>query len=348
MSRSPAVIELVDDEGRPVLNGTIEIRSRDGADVVATRDEDGTVPIVFPLEGEYGSALAWLPRGRYEWRAISPTGVPLAWLPLDVVTPDDVGPPGPQGDQGDPGPKGDPGDAGPPGAAGPKGDPGEPGADGQLGPKGDVGDVGPAGPAGPAGAKGDPGIQGPKGDTGDTGDAGPAGPAGAAGAAGPKGDPGAQGSAGADGAQGPKGDKGDPGVAGPAGPKPARATAHLLVAQAIAGSATFNGQVAQRGMRAIRVVASAKCRLRLYTTDAARTADVARARGTDPSPGAGVLMDLALDPGGSPAAPLDYPLDIAVDLHSQEVDGHLAFAVTNLDANAVNLTLDLVYQATED
>lgn len=123
-----------------------------------------------------------------------------------------------------------------------------------------------------------------------------------------------------------------------------RQTKRLAANQDIAGTA--NGLVAQRGMRLLRVVASAKCRLRFYATDAARAADVNRARGVDPADGAGVLMDLALD--ATATAPLDFTLGKPVDMHSEEADRHLPFAISTLDASPINLTLDITYQATED
>lgn len=371
---APLVILLTDESGNVQAGVRVDVYERNPDGTPGNRaagyrseaaTEVGPNPGITDAAGRY---IIWLPRGAYCWTFTVISGddeftspcdpwdalpgrdgsIDADWLSPEAGVQGPQGDPGPKGDKGD---KGDPGEPGAPGAAGPAGADGAPGA---PGPKGDQGDPGDPGPAGAAGAQGEPGLKG---------DAGDPGPAGADGAPGPKGDQGDPGPAGADGAPGPqgdpgpagpKGDAGEPGPAGadgaqgPPGPKPARATVRLLNAQAIAGNATVNGQVAQRGLRAIRVVATAKCRLRFYATDAARAADVARAPGADPANGLGVLLDLVLDPTAADPAPLDYTLDMAVDLHSQEADGHLPFAVSALDAAGINVTLDLTWQATED
>lgn len=115
-------------------------------------------------------------------------------------------------------------------------------------------------------------------------------------------------------------------------------------ATAIIADAVVNGhletQVALKGLRALRLVSTAPCRIRAYGTDAHRDADVARAPGVDPLAGSGVLLDVVLVIGL-----LDITLSPAVDLHTQEATSTIPFLVSTDISTDLDVTLH--YQPTE-
>jgi hypothetical protein len=82
------------------------------------------------------------------------------------------------------------------------------------------------------------------------------------------------------------------GASGGGGGLPARATAVITTA-ALADQAVEEGHGALPGKTAalVTVAVDRACRVRLYASDTAQTADLARALGTLPTPGEGVLAE---------------------------------------------------------
>ena len=69
-----------------------------------------------------------------------------------------------------------------------------------------------------------------------------------------------------------------------------------LVTASLANGATENGVIALgKSFIAIRLTVDRACRVRIYQTAAARTADASRAPGTDPTGEHGVILDIRLD-----------------------------------------------------
>jgi len=147
---------------------------------------------------------------------------------------------------------------------------------GNTGPAGQAGPAGPAGPTGPTGPAGTPStVPGPSGPQGPTGPAGPTGPTGPASTI-----------------PGPAGPIGPTGPTGPAGPIAARTTATFTTAT-LAGNAEASGTVDLAPcFELLAIEASGPCRIRLYSTAAARAADQARAIGTEATPGLGVVAEV--------------------------------------------------------
>ena len=160
------------------------------------------------------------------------------------------------------------------------------------------------------------GLTGPKGETGATGPQGPAGPAGPQGPAGPEGP---------QGPMGPQGDQGLPGALA-VGRQDAQSTTPNL-----ATNATHNGTLPlTRSFEALAVTLSQSARLRLYSTSAARTADASRPTSTPPTPGAGVILDIALTEAGTQT--LD-PHAHGANMEATPT-ANIPYALTNLGASA--------------
>jgi hypothetical protein len=200
----------------------------------------------------------------------------------------DTGPAGPQGPQGI---QGIPGDTGPAGATGSTGPQGPAGPTGATGSQGIPGDTGPAGATGAAGPQGPQGIQGIPGDTGPAGAAGPAGADGdsayaVAVAEGFVGDEAAWlaslvGATGATGATGPTGPTG-PGHIRPKLPTGtwfAPAAVNAASATTLAGaanrlemflfpSARYSIAIDQLAVEVTTLIASAKCKVAVYSATA--------------------------------------------------------------------------------
>lgn len=101
---------------------------------------------------------------------------------------------------------------------------------------------------------------------------------------------------------GPQGEQGDPGPAGDPGDPGADATVSrgdvVATTSSLADQAEATGTVALgKSFFLIRVAADRACRVRLYSTAAARAADAARAIGTDPSGEHGLISDHVLTAG---------------------------------------------------
>lgn len=108
----------------------------------------------------------------------------------------------------------------------------------------------------------------------------------------------------------------------------------------LAASASENVTVTvAAGWRAFGLQTNRPARVRVYRTTAQRTADAARAAGTDPTGDHGVLLDFVTTSGD-----LDWTLSPAIDMHSGDASSEFPAAVTNLDvvAGAVIATFDYV------
>ena len=278
------------------------------------------------------------------------------WLDLPYfIAQDDLG--DLKGDKGD---KGDPGPAGPQGIQGPKGDPGADGAVGPAGAQGPQGEPGPAGADGATGPAGPQGPQGLKGDPGDDGAVGPAGPQGSQGIQGEPGPAGADGATGPAGPQGLKGDPGDDGAVGPAGPQgpqgdpgPAGAdgadggfasrTTSEITTSSLANNASEETTVTLKpGYRLLKVETDIAARVRVYDSTASRTADTARAIGTDPSGVHGVVLDLVTIP-----SILAWWLSPVVDGYTVDATDTVPLSITNLSGTTDTVTVTFTWVRSE-
>ncbi len=128
------------------------------------------------------------------------------------------------------------------------------------------------------------------------------------------------------------------------GALPRRATATATTASLAAGAATSATSITMMpGYRLYSIGTSRPARVRLYTTTAARTADLARAVGVDPASDAGVVLDyVTADANVHTLSPL-------VDGANMESTptATIAMTVTNLDVGAGTVVVTLVYLPTE-
>lgn len=181
-----------------------------------------------------------------------------------------------------------------------------------------------AGPPGAPGPKGDIGSKGDKGDKGDTGDQGPAGADGAPGIDGSPGAPGADGAPGVDGADGADGSSWNP-----ARTTDSNSTASLAV------DASEDGVWALgKALHILQVGTDRASRVRLYTNEAKRNADAARAIGTDPTTNAGCLLDIVTTGV--------MILDLSPVVLAYSEDGEVAYRVTNMSGGASTVAVDIV------
>jgi len=162
------------------------------------------------------------------------------------------------------------------------------------------------------------------------------------GGAGPQGPPGADGAPGAAGADGPQGPAGTPGTVEP------RTTATLITGTLIPGEVE-NGSVTLAKTFAVgKIVASDFCRIRLYSTAAARTADALRASTVQPplSTQHGVILDLVLDTTDKLTWILS-PLAYGGNEEVTPTTG-ISYAVTNLSTSTESLTITFTFTSEED
>jgi hypothetical protein len=144
---------------------------------------------------------------------------------------------------------------------------------------------------------------------------------------------------------GPTGATGATGATGPAGASglQTRATASFTSAS-LADLAIQNGTLTMAaGWRLMDITTSVPCRLRIYTTTTARTADAARAIGTDPDLATdhGVLFDFV-----TTASLLTATLSPLVDGYVPS--GSAApYALTNLSGGTTTIDVSLTYLRTE-
>lgn len=98
------------------------------------------------------------------------------------------------------------------------------------------------------------------------------------------------------------------------------------------------------GYRLYRISTTAPARVRLYTTAAARDADLDRLRGTDPGPGSGLILDYA-----TTSSLLSAPLSPLVDGFNGESipSRNIPITVDNLDSATTGIDVTLTYVRTE-
>ena len=124
----------------------------------------------------------------------------------------------------------------------------------------------------------------------------------------------------------------------------ARTTRQISTAT-LAPGASVSGTVSLgRSFHLVKLVASADCWFRLYSTNAAMLADSGRLITADPTPGSGVLCDLY--PSG---AVLTLPLSPPIWGASLETSPspNITYLITNMGASSVALTLTLTYLVLE-
>lgn len=146
---------------------------------------------------------------------------------------------------------------------------------------------------------------------------------------------------------GPPGATGATGASGADGSAAARATTTLVTAS-LADQATETGTVVLAKTFALgRVVADQYCRIRLYSTAAARTADAARLATVPPELGSqhGVIFDLVIDS----ADKLDWicsPLAYGSNQEGTPTTA-IAYSVTNLSGGTQVITIDFTFTSEE-
>lgn len=118
----------------------------------------------------------------------------------------------------------------------------------------------------------------------------------------------------------------------------ARTTATIVTASLAAGARESGTIQLARGYRVLKVATSATARVRLYGTVAQRDADVARAIGTAPAVGSGVMLDY-------PSASLSPVVDGFDDKTTP--DGVIPYTVDNTGAVTNPITVTLTYLRTE-
>lgn len=107
------------------------------------------------------------------------------------------------------------------------------------------------------------------------------------------------------------------------------------LAAGAAGSATIDLAAA---FRAVAVTTSVPARVRLYATAAAQAADVARAVGTDPGYGAGVILDVLTTGSG------ELYLTPEPTGHSRETPPVAAIPITVNPVTAATVTVTVRYE----
>lgn len=266
---------------------------------------------------------------------------------------DITGPTGPQGPRGLQGVTGPTGQRGVQGFTGPRGVAGVTGPRGPTGAVGVNGVAGATGPTGPRGLQGN-GSTGPAGATGPTGNRGATGPAGATGSTGPRGvsitgptgpagQSAAQGATGPTGPAGLLGNTGLPGATGPTGP--AGSSDGITSRNTVTATTTVlnNGQTANinisgyRSYALLAVTTNAAAWVRIYSSNSARSADVARTSGQDPLPGSGIIAEVLNTVN---TTQLITPAAIGFNFENPTTT-NIPIAVTNNSSIARSITVEL-------
>jgi hypothetical protein len=121
---------------------------------------------------------------------------------------------------------------------------------------------------------------------------------------------------------------------------PARATATQATSSLAAGATDSTTTIMlAKGYRLYSIQTSRPARVRLYETAAQKTADLARAVGTDPAGDAGVVLDYVTT---DTAAHTLSPLVDGANLESSPSTA-ISMAVTNNDTSTGSVTVTLVW-----
>jgi hypothetical protein len=151
---------------------------------------------------------------------------------------------------------------------------------------------------------------------------------------------------------GAKGDTGATGATGPAGADGASGlqtrTTIVKTSSSLASGASQQTTLAlPAAFRLYSIQTDHPARVRVYQTSAQQTADLSRARGTDPDNNAGVTLDYVTTSTLGTSAPADLsPLVDGVDL-STTPSGAVPITFTNLDTVTRTITATLTYIRTE-
>ncbi len=122
----------------------------------------------------------------------------------------------------------------------------------------------------------------------------------------------------------------------------------VLVTPTISAGATYDGEITMaRSYQLLNIEVSHQCRLRIYQTDAARTADASRPIETLPAVGTqhGVVLDLLLDSETG----LDWKVQDGVSGSNMEdvVTADIPFAIENTDGVSHAITITITYLVKE-
>lgn len=96
-----------------------------------------------------------------------------------------------------------------------------------------------------------------------------------------------------------------------------------------------------KGYRAMYVTVDRACRVRLYTSSAKRTADAARAPGTDPTGDHGVMLDVVMTAGGT------LTLSPLVDGYTDDGTSAVPYSIQNRSGSTSTVAVTLGYVRTE-
>lgn len=119
-----------------------------------------------------------------------------------------------------------------------------------------------------------------------------------------------------------------------------RQTARITTAS-LASQATQIGTVALgKGYRLLIIDTSAPCRVRLYTTAAARDADLNRQIGFEQPQGSSLMLEFI-------STPALLTADLSPTVDGFNSDGLAYYSVTNLGYSATPIVIDLTYLPTE-
>lgn len=126
---------------------------------------------------------------------------------------------------------------------------------------------------------------------------------------------------------------------------PSRQQVTFTTASLAAGGNGTGTVIMAPGYRLYRISCSTQARVRLYTTTAKRTADVARPIGTDPTGDHGLMLEFVAVTGVL-AADLS-PLVDGFDGKTTP-DGVIPYGVTNMGASSATVTVTFLWQKGEE
>ena len=176
----------------------------------------------------------------------------------------------------------------------------------------------------------------------DAAEPGPEGPPGPAGPQGIQGEPGPAGADGATGPAGPQGIQGEPGPAGADGGFVSRTTSEVTTSSLANNAYEETTVTLKPGYRLLKVETDVAARVRVYDSTASRTADAARAIGTDPSGVHGVVLDLVTTP-----SVLAWWLSPVVDGYTVDATDTVPLSITNLSGSTDTVTVTFTWVRSE-
>lgn len=120
----------------------------------------------------------------------------------------------------------------------------------------------------------------------------------------------------------------------------------VVTTASLANNATEDDVVALgKSFELFKVEADRHCRVRLYQTAAARTADAARPIGTDPDTAAGVIADFAID--GTSGLTIVCQPRVSGENHDAPIVSNIYYAITNMSGGASTVEVTFTHAITE-